>query len=97
MSHEIHAKALLMAISQIDECIAEAVDTGAVPVLDAVEMARLLRALVAGAPSHKVNRESLRRRLDRMQASAENPVARTTVTAVGVEWERRPAGEGGAS
>ncbi len=65
MNHEHHAKVLLEFIRGIDECIEDAATTGHVPVLDAVETVRLLKALVSGAPAHAVDDEKTRRRIGR--------------------------------
>jgi predicted kinase len=86
MKHELLAAVLPLAIEALESHIAAALDEGSVPVIDAVETVRLLRALVSGAREYHVNVESVQRRLSRMQASVENPVARTRACAIEVHW-----------
>lgn len=78
MSHEHHAKVLLEFIRSIDECIEDSATTGYVPVLDAVETARLLKALVNGAPAHAVDGEKTQRRIKRTSL---------TVSALTFQWK----------
>ena len=77
MSHEHHAKVLLEFIREIDGCIEDSATTGCVPVLDAVETVRLLKALVRGAPVHETDDEKIKRRIRRPDL---------TVTALTFQW-----------
>lgn len=48
----VHGQILVSFVQRIDECIAQSVDTGRVPVLDAVETSRLLKALIVAQKSY---------------------------------------------
>ena len=74
--------------------VQDALNRGEVPVLDAVETLRLLRAILDGAPEYKPDIARFKVRAARLQASPENPVARSVVFVADIEW--RPAGEEGA-
>lgn len=68
MSTPFHGFMLITAIEQIDAHILSSVDHGHVPMLDAVETAKLLRALVRGDETHSIDRDSLKRRFARSRA-----------------------------
>ena len=83
---DFHGRALLATLECIDSLIERAVTDGAVPVLDAVEMAKLLRALIRGEGRYEPNIDALRTRLDRMQASVSNPIAKIIASAPDIRW-----------
>lgn len=89
MTHKWHGKALLMAIRHIDSFVEECSVDGSVPVLDAVETSRLLKALVRADESHRPDVDTAMRRLSRMQTSALNPVAKTTACVIPLGWGKR--------
>ena len=90
MTHKFHGKALLMAIRDIDNFVEECSADGSVPLLDAVETSRLLKALVRGDAAHRPDIERGMRRLSRMKVSASNPVAKTTAHIIGLGWGKQP-------
>lgn len=84
---EFHGRQLLTMIAEIDDLCEAASSQGVVPFLDAVETAKLLRALVTGAGEYKANRE----RLDQRYHLAR---ARGYLTgSVPIAWETRPVEE----
>ncbi len=88
---EFHGRMLVDTIEQIDAFILRAFSEGGVPVLDAVEVAKLLRALVSGAPRYTIDAETLHKRFARMKASVENPVVAVHTMAPAIAW--KPAAE----
>ena len=75
-----HARALLITIKQLDEFIERSVTTGDVPLLDAVEASKLLKALVYHQRSYSPDLDSVRRRAARSESGY-------TVSAIGISWK----------
>lgn len=61
---DFHARTLLSLIQDIEDHAERALSAGYAPLLDAVEMAKVLRALVAGAREHKPNVDRMRQRFE---------------------------------
>lgn len=61
---EFHGARLLAAIVEIETLCEDALSQGHAPLLDAVETAKLLRALVSGAAEYSSNVELVRKRAD---------------------------------
>lgn len=59
-----HARTLLLLIGDIEDHAERSLAIGHAPLLDAVETAKILRALVAGASEYKPNEERLRQRFN---------------------------------
>lgn len=66
----LHAIALLRMIEGLEDQIDMASGMGHVPLLDAVEVKRILRALVRGDESYKPDEESLKEKARRLQSGA---------------------------
>jgi hypothetical protein len=61
---DFHARTLLLLIGDIEEHAERALSVGHAPLVDAVEMAKILRALVSGAREYKPNEERLMQRFE---------------------------------
>lgn len=61
---DFHARTLLLLIGDIEEHAERALSAGHAPLVDAVEMAKVLRALVAGAREYKPNVDRMRQRFE---------------------------------
>lgn len=83
MKHEDVIASLRFALQQLDDLIEAARDEGAVALLDAVEMQRLLRAIVDGAPEHTPDLDRAMKRMGRVRS---DPFVRITMHAIGVAW-----------
>ena len=64
---DFHARTLLLLIGDIEDHAERALSAGHAPLVDAVEMAKILRALVSGAREYKPNEDRLRRRFELAQ------------------------------
>jgi hypothetical protein len=73
-----HGKMLLDVIRAIDHHIEESVETGAYPVLDAVTMSRVLKALVRGDREYILDEDQARRRIARIRELSATVAAPTT-------------------
>lgn len=91
---EFHGRTLVETMEYIDDFIATSLSEGAVPVIDAVEMSRLLHALVQGKSRHRLNANLLQKRFDRMFATARNPVAKIKAMAPPFQWSPRGEADG---
>lgn len=60
---EFHGAQLLAAIVALETRCENALSEGYAPLLDAVETAKLLRALVSGAGDHSINAELVQKRV----------------------------------
>lgn len=89
-----HGRGLLAMIAEIETLCEEALSQGHAPLLDAVSTAKLLRALVAGAPNYTPDDERISQRL--ALAKHHGYIA----GGVPIAWETKPpvgAEEDGAS
>lgn len=83
-----HGATLLEFVKDIDAHILSTVDTGQVPVLDAVEVSRLLKALIVHAPEHSIDHEKTYARMRRGMASG----AGYALASVSFAWGRNVGG-----
>lgn len=87
MNKTNHGGQLIRLINEVDHIIADSVDNGAYPMLDAVFVSDVLKALVRGDMTFNPDRERIKRRLSRVR------YGNLVVAAPDVAWEPARASE----